>query len=531
MTNMLNSNAMSTSGYQNERRNEMLTPSLSSAAYSIFHTLVSTDESVFTINNDDEIELALPLADYYEKSTVDSMINDVTTSVTTLTTTVSSNTNDISSLESDYSSLNTTVTGMGTDITTLQTTVGNMYTNTEIDSKITAVQNDVDDNADVIETLQTDVENMETDIDTLQTKVNTLENDTYLTLNDDNELEAEYPLADYYTDTEVDSKIATVQTSVTANTSDIATLQTTVAETASTLELVYERADTNMADIAELDEKVGLMYTDNEIDQMVAEVQTQVTNNTSDITTLQSSVSTNTSDIATVQTSVATNTSDITTLQTSVASNSSDLSLMSQIVADNYAEQGNLISDVQADVDTNTSSITTIQNSMVTASYAEQAFLLRWMPVTACNSFAVLNNSLYVPSDQDNSYIRFSNGSYVTTFVKARFVISTDLHLGTAITALSSNFMGIAFRVDLLTNYLTSTSDSIVVLGSKATMENLTSTSVQMYEFATNTENQDTGNYNDDYAKIHLYCVNDGYFTPTTDTTFTIEATVVIAIP
>ncbi len=104
---MLNSNHMSTSGYQNEKRNEMITPSLSSAAYSVFHNLITTsgESTVFTIDDNDEIELTLPLADYYDKSDVDdkltTLTTEVTTDISTLQTSVGNNSTAISTLQTD----------------------------------------------------------------------------------------------------------------------------------------------------------------------------------------------------------------------------------------------------------------------------------------------------------------------------------------------------------------------------------------------------------------------------------------------
>jgi predicted nucleic acid-binding Zn-ribbon protein len=136
------------------------------------------------------------------------------------------------------------------------------------------------------------------------------------------------------------SRVTSLESSVTTNTSGITALETDMTSNASRVTSLESSVTTNASDITALE--------------------TDMTSNASRVTSLESSVNTNASDITALETDMTSNASRVTSLESSVTTNASGITALETDMTSNASR----VTSLESSVTTNASGITTLDNDM-----------------------------------------------------------------------------------------------------------------------------------------------------------------------
>jgi len=124
----------------------------------------------------------------------------------------------------------------------------------------------------------------------------------------------------------------------------------------------------------------------------INEIETLISNNTTDIETNTSAISTNTSQIATINTNITTNVGDIYANKNNITTNTSAISANQSNIATNTSA----ISANQSNIATNTSAISANQSNIATNNSAISTINTNIDGFTASGAITTLTNKLYI---------------------------------------------------------------------------------------------------------------------------------------
>ena len=137
------------------------------------------------------------------------------------------------------------------------------------------------------------------------------------------------------------ARVSSLESSVTTNTGDITSLETDMTSNAARVSSLESSVTTNTSDITSLETDM----TSNA--SRVSSLETDMTSNASRITTTETDMTSNAARVSSLESSVTTNTSDITSLETDMTSNASRISSLETDMTSNASRVSSLESETQ----------------------------------------------------------------------------------------------------------------------------------------------------------------------------------------